>query len=255
MGGFDDCARTYANVSGASAGKDYIPHHAFFQYWISTQNARHLPPSSDANIGKLDQAHHQYDLDRFFTALASNNLPAVSFLKAPAYQDGHAGYSDPLDEQTFLVNTINATMRSPQWRDTAIVISDDDSDGWYDHVMGPIVFQSNVTDDRLLGVANCGAPKATDSAGATQNGRCGYGPRMPLLVISPWAKSNFIDHEVTDQSSITRFIEDNWGLPRIGNGSADAVAGTLNGMFDFAAKRRAGLLLLDEKTRSRLRDD
>jgi phospholipase C len=248
MGGFDNCLQTHNNVSGASAGKDYIPHHAFFQYWHSTENKAHLPPSSDAMIGHTDQANHQYDLSRLFTAIAQNNLPAVSIVKAPAYQDGHAGYSDPLDEQTFLVHTINTLESSPYWHDTAIIIMYDDSDGWYDHVMGPIVFQSNVTDDRLLGTGNCGSPKASDPAGGTQNGRCGYGPRQPLLVISPWARSNYIDHSVTDQSSIIRFIEDNWGLPRIGNGSADAVAGTLNGMFDFSDDPSAPQVILNEST-------
>jgi phospholipase C len=248
MGGFDNCALTHNNVSGASAGADYIPHHAFFQYWKSTQNAGHLPPSSDANIGKTDQANHQYDLSRFETALVNHNLPAVSILKARAFEDGHAGYSDPLDEQAFLVRTINDIMRSPEWRETAVVIAYDDSDGWYDHVMGPIVIQSNVTDDQLLAAGSCGEPRASDPAGGTQNGRCGYGPRLPLLVISPWAKTNYIDHQVTDQSSIIRFVEDNWGLPRIGNGSADAVAGSLHGLFDFDEGPRAGRLHLDEMT-------
>jgi phospholipase C len=247
MGGFDNCNAAHNNVAGASV-TDYIPHHAFFQYWKSTQNAGHLPPSSDANIGKTDQANHQYDLSRFATALANHNLPAVSILKARAYQDGHAGYSDPLDEQTFLVSTINALMRSSEWRETAVVVLYDDSDGWYDHVMGPIVFQSNVADDQLLGPGSCGSPRANDPAGGTQNGRCGYGPRLPLMVISPWAKTNHIDHRVTDQSSVIRFIEDNWGVPRIGNGSADAVAGTLNGLFDFDDGPRAGRLILDEGT-------
>ena len=54
-----------------------------------------------------------------------------------------------------------------------------------------------------------------------------------LLIVSPYAKHNYTDHRVTDQSSILRFIEDNWNLGRIGNGSTDAIAGTLNGMFDF----------------------
>jgi phospholipase C len=72
-------------------------------------------------------------------------------------------------------------------------------------------------------------------------------------VISPWARTNAIDHQVTDQSSIIRFIEDNWGLPRIGNGSADAVAGTLNGLFDFEAGPRAPRLILDESTGAVLR--
>jgi phospholipase C len=248
MGGFDNCSQTHNNVSGASAGLDYIPHHAFFQYWHSTANPGHLPPSSDAMVGHTDQANHQYDLSRLFTAIAGHNLPAVSIVKAAAYQDGHAGYSDPLDEQTFLVHTINALQSSSYWHDTAIVIAYDDSDGWYDHVMGPIVFQSNVADDQLLGAGNCGSPKANDPAGGAQNGRCGFGPRLPLLVISPWARSNYIDHSVTSQSSIIRFIEDNWDLPRIGNGSADAVSGPLDGLFDFSDDPRAPRLILDEST-------
>jgi phospholipase C len=248
MGGFDNCAQAHNNVSGKSAGFDYIPHHAFFQYWHSTENKQHLPPSSDAMIGHTDQANHQYDLSRLFTAISEHNLPAVSIVKAPAYQDGHAGYSDPLDEQTFLVNTINTVQASSYWQDTAIIVMYDDSDGWYDHVMGPIVSQSNVADDQLLGPGNCGSPKASDPAGGTQNGRCGYGPRLPLLVISPWVRPNTIDHRVTDQSSAIRFIEDNWSLPRIGNGSADAVAGTLNGMFDFENGPSATRLMLDPAT-------
>jgi phospholipase C len=85
-------------------------------------------------------------------------------------------------------------------------------------------------------------------AGGTQNGRCGFGPRLPLLVVSPWAKRNFIDDSITDQSSILRFIEDNWNLGRIGNGSTDAIAGSLNGLFDFDDRGRTGKLILDPAT-------
>ncbi len=177
-----------------------------------------------------------------------NRLPAVSYLKAGAYQDGHAGYSDPIDEQIFVVNTINALMHSPMWNETAVIIAWDDSDGWYDHQMGTIVTQSNVPDDQLLGPGNCGSPKANDVSGGTQNGRCGFGPRLPLLVISPWAKQNYIDDTITDQSSILRFIEDNWDLGRIGSGSTDAIAGTLNNMFDFSSGPKAGKLVLDPAT-------
>jgi len=190
-----------------------------------------------------DAASHEYDIADFFAALAAHNLPAVSFLKAPAIQDGHAGYSDPIDEQYFLVKTINALEASDEWKETAVIISYDDSDGWYDHQMGPIVNQSNVSDDQLLGPGNCGEPSAIQVAGTGQNGRCGYGPRLPLVVVSPYAKANYVDHRVTDQSSITRFIEDNWDLGRIGNGSTDAIAGTLNGMFDFDDHREHALFL------------
>ena len=76
-----------------------------------------------------------------------------------------------------------------------------------------------------------------------QKGRCGYGPRLPLLVISPFARKNFIDHDVTDQSSILRFIEDNWHLGRIGGGSFDAIAGSLLPMFDFGERGDDHLVL------------
>jgi phospholipase C len=232
------CGSTHAGVPGTGTSYDYIPHHEPFQYYRQTSNPQHLPPSSTAMIGHTDQANHQYDLADFWKAFEAGHLPAVSYLKAAAYQDGHAGYSSPLDEQTFLVETINRLMESREWEHMAIIVLYDDSDGWYDHQMGPIVRQSNAAnpssgapDDGLFGTgakANCGTPVA-----GSFNGRCGYGPRQPLLVISPWARRNHVDHQVTDQSSVLRFIEDNWHLGRLGNQSADAIAGSLKGLFDF----------------------
>ena len=253
------CGQHHTGLAGDDAvvnAGDYIPHHEPFMYFDSTTNPHHLRPSSPSMIGKTDRANHQYDLADFFTALQQDNLPAVSYLKAGAYQDGHAGYSDPIDEQIFVVNTINALMQSKEWNETAVIIAWDDSDGWYDHQMGTIVNQSNVPkDDQLLGDGNCGTPKANDISGGTQNGRCGFGPRLPLLVISPWTKRNFIDDTITDQSSILRFIEDNWDLGRIGNGSTDAIAGTLNNMFDFNDGPKAGRLILDPQTGQRMDQD
>ena len=78
--------------------------------------------------------------------------------------------------------------------------------------------------------------------------RCGYGPRIPLLVISPYAKVNFVDHHLTDQTSILRFIEDNWGLGRIGNQSFDAKAGSIMNMFDFTTSHPAKKLFLNPST-------
>ncbi len=237
LNGVAVCASSHQNIAGATV-IDYIPHHEPFQYYASTANPHHLPPSSVSMIGHTDQANHQYDLADFWAAINNGTMPAVSFLKAAAYQDGHAGYSDPLDEQHFLVDTINKLQQSRFWRDTAVVIAYDDSDGWYDHVMGPIVSHSSDANDALAGPGSCGVVKA----GAFQD-RCGYGPRLPLLVISPFAKENFVDHSVTDQASILRFIEDNWKLGRIGNQSFDAIAGTLNNMFDFRVHKSARLIL------------
>jgi hypothetical protein len=146
--------------------QDYVPHHNPFQYFASTANPLHLPPTSVAMVGKTDQANHLYDITWFWQAARAGHLPAVSFLKAPAYQNGHPGNSNPLDEQTFLVETLNRLQQLPEWRSMAVIIAADDSDGWYDHVMPPILNQSNTPLD-----FRCGSP--TDGPGA----RCGYGPR------------------------------------------------------------------------------
>lgn len=229
QGGFANCASKHSDVAGVSS-TDYIPHHEPFQYYASTANPTHAPPSSVAEIGRAGVANHQYDLTDFWSAVDAKSMPSVSFLKGAAYQDGHAGYSTPLDEQQFVVSTINRLQKTPDWKSTAVIIAYDDSDGWYDHQMGPIVNQSNdPVVDALAGGTSCGT-------GASLGGfpdRCGYGPRLPLLVISPYAKSNFVDHTVTDQSSILKFIEDNWKTGRVGNGSFDVKAGSLGNLFSF----------------------
>jgi phospholipase C len=216
-------------------------------YYNSTANPSHLPPSSVEMIGKTDQANHQYDLSDFWNAVQVGNLPEVSFLKAPKYQDGHASYSNPIDEQTFLVNTINNIQKLLQWNSTAIIIAYDDSNGWYDHVMPPIASKSSdPKNDNLLGEKGlCGQPSKS-----VYQDRCGYGPRVPLLIISLYSKVNFVDHSITDQTSILRFIEDNCNLGRIGDQSFDAKAGSLMNMFDFndGGQQLANKLFLDPTT-------
>ncbi|HWJ40205.1 MAG TPA: alkaline phosphatase family protein, partial [Candidatus Limnocylindrales bacterium] len=147
--GTTGCARTSTSATGVFVPKvDYIPHHEGFQYYASTANPTHARPSSVALIGQTDgSVNHQYDLHDFFDAVSAGNFPAVSFLKADGFQDGHAGYSSPLDEQTFIVNTINFIESQKDWKSTLIIIAYDDSDGWYDHQMSPIVSQSNTTAD------------------------------------------------------------------------------------------------------------
>jgi len=256
QGGFGDCAAAseigkYSRQHGAGTTQDYSAHHEPFQYYRSTANPAHTPPASLAEVGHAGPANHQYDLSYFGRALQAGKLPAVSFVKAKKSQDGHAGYSDPLDEQHFLVDLINQVQRSKDWKDTAIVVAYDDSDGWYDHQMSPIVNHSQSTQDALTGTAQCG------TGGPTLGGyqlRCGYGPRLPLLVISPFAKVNSVDSSITDQTSILRLIEDNWRTGRIGDGSFDAIAGSLGNLFDFgrpAAKR----LFLDPNTGAPIRQE
>jgi phospholipase C len=150
-----------------------------------------------------------------------------------------------------------------------VIVNYDDSDGWYDHVPGPILNPSHSVADNLnntvFDVADDGTsglclaqqdkkkgPPASPpgpSAGsggslAGEQGRCGFGPRLPMLVISPWAKTNDVDHNLSDQASIINFVEYNWHLPGIG-GSFDKILDPLDaqegvkfdlgGMFDFSA--------------------
>jgi phospholipase C len=234
------CGSSHNNIAGVPQG-DYSAHHEPFEYYASTANPNHLPPANLAEVGHAGQANHQYDLSWFFKDLASGHMPAVSFLKAARYQDGHAGYSDPIDEQNFLVKTINKIMASKFWPHTAIMITYDDSDGWYDHVMPPIVNSSqDPALDALNGTGVCGhgAP-----AGGFPN-RCGYGQRLPFLLISPFAKKNYVSSSTADTTSVLAFIEDNWlGGQRTGTSSFDNIAGSLNDMFTFNDPSAARLLL------------
>jgi phospholipase C len=258
-----ECNARHKNIGNAEE-VDYSPHHNPFEYYQSTANPLHLAPESEAMIGRSEPgapengapgehgANHEYDVSNFDEAIKHENLPAVSFIKAPEYQDGHPGYSDPLDEQTFIAEKLDELEHSGQWESTAVVIAYDDSDGWYDHVMPPIVNQSESASDDLTNPGQCrGLSKAEEEAKAKAESegkaykptplvtavddRCGYGPRLPLMVISPYAKQNYVDSTLTDQSSIIKFVEENWQTGEVSANSMANVAGTLRNMFDFEA--------------------
>ncbi|HEX8979384.1 MAG TPA: alkaline phosphatase family protein, partial [Parasulfuritortus sp.] len=254
MGGFDlgqantngtsGCGRSTFSSTVNLTVTDYIPHHAWFQYYASTANPTHARPSSVEAVGHTyqedrktkDPANHEYDINDFFAAVKADNFPAVSYLKAPAYQDGHAGYSDPLDEQAFVAKVVNFLQHQPQWRDTAVIVAWDDSDGWYDHAFAKTTSASyDAKADQLNGPGVCGSGTQPDGLnGLPVNGRCGPGTRIPFLVISPYAKPNYVSHTPISQASIVRFIEDNWlGGERLGGGSFDASSGSIMDMFDF----------------------
>ncbi|MBS1103336.1 alkaline phosphatase family protein [Gluconobacter sp. Dm-62] len=269
MGGFDltltnansttGCSRsTYSDTVGTRT--DYIPHHAWFQYFASTANPTHARPNSTASIGYStvpgtstpEPANHQYDTEDFYAAVKAGNFPAVSYIKMQAYQDGHPGNSDPLDEQNGIVTLVNFIQSQPEWASTAIIIDYDDSDGWYDHAFQkPLWGSFDSTADQLNGAGICGtagsAPKGV--GGKAVNGRCGPGTRIPLIVISPYARKNFVSHRITSQASVVRFIEDNWlSGKRLGGGSFDAASGQINTMFDFTQTPNTTPLVLDPDT-------
>ena len=269
MGGFDlattnpngttGCQRsTHSPVVGANI-TDYIPHHDWFQYYASTANPRHLRPSSVAAIGyslehdgkTRDPANHEYDLSDFYDAVKAGNFPSVSYIKMAAYQDGHAAYSDPLDEQAGVVALIDFLEHQPAWKDTAVIITWDDSDGWYDHAFAQVTRPSFDREaDQLDGPGKCGTgtPPA-GIRGKPVNGRCGPGTRLPFFVISPWARANFVSHTQISLASVVRFIEDNWLKgERLGGGSFDATAGSVMDMFDVAGGGKNPALYLAAAT-------
>src|SRR5579862_950446 len=265
---------------------DYIPHHEPFQFYASTANPHHLTVPTDpsgndtlaglATIGndtqsyvggvpQFDTPNHNYDTSDFdqlvaaITAgqLPASALPAVTFLKAPGYQDGHAAYSEPADEQAFVVHEINELEQTPDWSSTAVIVNYDDSDGWYDHANSGVTNGSASAADNLTNTTKspppigaghavsqqCGTAAQAAAALAGEQGRCGFGPRLPLLVVSPCAKQNYVAHDLTDQASIINFVEYNWGLPGIPGSADQALAATdaaegipfdLAGMFDFS---------------------
>jgi phospholipase C len=264
MGGFNldiknangttGCQRSTQSAVVGKAVVDYIAHHNWFQYFESTANPRHARPGSVAAIGHSgDPANHEYDIQDFYDAVKAGNFPSVSYLKLDGYQDGHAGYSDPLDEQNGTAKLVNFIQQQPDWKDTAIFILWDDSDGWYDHAyIKPPHASFDPEADQVNGPGKCGTGTPPDGVtGKPVNGRCGPGTRVPFLVVSPYARMNHVDHTHVSQASVIRFIEDNWLKgQRLGGGSFDATAGSLAGMFDFKSARRAKVVYVDPDTGS-----
>jgi phospholipase C len=239
-----------ANGQDVSEVQDYVPHHNPFQYYASTANPAHLPPSSPSEIGYTDQANHEYDISDFSDALAGTGgatLPAVSFLKPPAYENAHPGNSDPLEEQQFVVNTINQIEESPYWPSTAVIITYDDSDGWYDHAIPPVI---NGSDDPNAGsgtaVGDTQVCTSVPITVGTAEDRCGYGDRLPFIVISPYTRQNYVSSNLIDTASIIRFIEHNWLHGQRIPDSFDAVSGSIDGpggLLDFHVKHLTPVIL------------
>lgn len=215
-------------------------------YYRSTTNVNITPPNSLLNVGTSNDggANHNYDLNIFFNALDIGVLPAVSYIRLPSYQNNHNEESNAFDSQFGIINLVNKIMNSVFWDSTAIFIQYDESNGNYDNVPPPLIRSSAFSKefDPCNQIARNGA-----KAGIKQFPlRPGYAPRIPFMVISPWAKQNYISHCITDQTSILKFIEDNWQLGQLGKCSYDKLAGSISDLFDF--KNKAPRVILDPTT-------
>lgn len=145
---------------------------------------------------------HLGDAQSFVPDLVNGTLPAVTILKPSPAFDEHPGYSIIQEAEEHAVLLIQALELSKYWQDSVLFITYDDFGGWYDHVPPPVV------------------------------DRWGPGGRVPLLVISPWAKKGFVDHTQYDTTSLLKFIETRWNLQPLA--TRDAAANDLSNAFDFS---------------------
>jgi phospholipase C len=231
QGGFGTCTPTAVN--------GYSPHHDPFQYFTSTADLTHAD-AFDPNLSYPQANRHQRDLSVFDAALAGKpvagqsvvpTLPAISWVKAPQLEDGHPGYSGPALEDAFVGDLAARLKASPYWKDTALVIAFDETGGWWDHVAPPDLGGQFATwvngQPNLSGCQYPGIPGAPC-------GEAGLGPRMPVLVVSRYAKRGFVDHQLLNTASLTKWVEWNHRLPALGVwGNRDTKAGNLTGAFRF----------------------
>jgi phospholipase C len=172
-------------------------------------------------------AKNLFQIDQFFTDAASGHLRSYTFLE-PQY--GKGDEENPQDIQVgeeFIAKVVKAVMHSPQWDKTVLFINYDEHGGYYDHVPPPRAIAPDSTpvvtspDDEAGGVP------------LVPGGFNRFGFRVPLFVISPWAKADYVSRFVQDHTSIDAFLEQKWNLPAMT--SRDANAHPMTDYFDFTA--------------------
>ena len=184
--------------AASPTGSNYIVHHNGPQYFGYVAS-------------NTDQINNLHGLQDFFGDVSSQKLPAaggVFYVRggygnndklspldpSPAVQknfqgnDDHPGYSDAMISEALIADEVNAIANSPYWKDSAIIIAYDETDGLYDHALPHI--------------------RSKDPEGAPLAG----GPRIPAIVVSPYAKAHAIDHAYAEHSSVIRFIDQLYGL-------------------------------------------
>jgi phospholipase C len=149
--------------------------------------------------------------DAFFEDLARGELPSVSWLIPDVEVSEHPAAASMCAGENWTVRVVNAIMRSPAWMHTAVVITWDDFGGFYDHVPPPHV--------DLFGL----------------------GPRVPMLLISPWARQGLVASDTLEFSSVLKMIETIWDLPSLT--ARDRRAGDMLNLFDFEGEPAPKLLL------------
>jgi phospholipase C len=183
------------------------------------------PLPSFTDVAQDGQLANIQSLSNFFAATAKGTLPAVSWVEPNGTVSEHPPALVSAG-QTYVTGLVNAIMRSPDWDSTAIFLSWDDWGGFYDHVVPPVV------------------------------DRNGLGLRVPGIVISPYAKKGYVDHQILSHDNYNKFIEDDFldgerldpatdgrPDPRIDVREASPLLGNLVSDFNFSQRPRPPLLL------------
>ncbi len=169
-----------------------------------------------------DTSTHVFPLEQFATDAAAGHLASVVFVEGSDLKGGVSPDEDPPADfevgQQMVAGIVDSVMHSPLWPSTAMFLSYDEQGGFYDHVVPP---SACPPDDIPPQIGSAGVPGAFDQ----------YGLRVPLFVISPYARRGYVSHQVTDHTSILRFIEARWALPALTHRDANAVPPF--DMFDF----------------------
>ena len=150
-------------------------------------------------------AKHIVSLDQYYDDLARGALPAVSYIVAAGPSETPP--ASVVNGQSFVRNVVAGLKRSTAWSSSALMLTYADWGGWYDHV----------------------APPTVDSDG--------LGFRVPTLLVSPYARKGFVDHDLLEHASMLKFIEHNWGVAALAG--RDARAGDFLAAFDFRQQPRA----------------
>jgi phospholipase C len=166
-------------------------------------------------------------ITRFFSDAAQGRLPAFSFLDPNYEVDSEENTQDIQAGERFIARVVNAITRSRQWRSIALFITWDEHGGYYDHVPPPAA----IAPDSIAPITTPAA--LTDPTQPLQPGGYDrYGFRVPMFVVSPWARANYVSRVVQDHTSILAFIERKWNLPALSY--RDANAHPLTDYFDFS---------------------
>jgi hypothetical protein len=210
-GGWSDALA--GQPAGGAFGGGFQFHHQPFAYYANFApfNADGTPNASTDSL--LNPNAHLQDETQFFADLSSSKLPAVSFIKPLGPDNEHPGYANLLEGQQHVADIVHAIQNNPQWAHTAIIITYDENGGFWDHVSPP-----------------------------TSNGIWGDGTRVPAIVISPYAKTGYVDHTQHDTLSILKTVEDRFKLEPLTQ--FDAQASSLASDFTVPAHASLGLAYL-----------